>query len=136
MAELQRKPSQTAARPAPEPGLVVLPQTKYLPVPTSPPAAIERSPAMPDNDIMVEFIDPSDSAHTLNVAVSPESTPHWLIDQLVKNGFIPPADKVGQYKLCNADTGVQLLDNVALGAAGVANGTTLNINDTMTGAGA
>lgn len=106
---------------------------RHLPVPL--PQALEGRTDMTNADnVKVTFINPTNSADTMDVTVSPQATPKWLIEQLVKNGFIPPADRAGQYKLCNAESGVQLLDNVGLAAAGVTSGTNLKIDDTVTGA--
>lgn len=84
--------------------------------------------------IKVSFVHPKDSTKMLNTAVGRESTPAYLVDQMVKNGFIPPPPQGGSYKL-RTTGGVQLLDAVSLNEAGVTDGTTLMVESALTGAG-
>lgn len=84
--------------------------------------------------IKVSFVHPTDSTKTLNTAVSRESTPNYLIEQMVKSSFIQPPPTGGSYKLRTVE-GVQLLDTISLNSAGLSDGATLIVETSVTGAG-
>ncbi len=90
---------------------------------------------MDDDKLTLHFVHPTNPSEMLTAAVSPESTPQYLVRQMVSAGFLPEAGAVGQYKLRNAQSGVQLLDQVTLRAAGVPNNSNLLVDHTTTGAG-
>jgi hypothetical protein len=84
--------------------------------------------------ITINVIHPTDSAEMLTAAVSVTATPKYLIDQMIKAGFLPPAQAATQYKLRVAQTGQQLLDHVSLADAGVQDGVTLQVDHATSGA--
>lgn len=84
--------------------------------------------------ITVHVQHPTNPSDVLTAAVTPAATPKYMVDQMVQAAWLPAPEQVGQYKLRNAATGVQLLDHVTLAAAGVADGATLNVDHTTTGA--
>lgn len=79
------------------------------------------------------FVHPTAPSETLTARISHNATPVYLVDQLVAADFIPPASSVGQYKLRTQD-GVQLLDDVAIKDAGVADEAHLTVDHSVTGA--
>jgi hypothetical protein len=92
----------------------------------------ERSPAM--DKIQVTFIHPTESEKTITAAVSPQATPRYLINEMLKANFMSAAGNAGQYKLRNVQNGEQLLDDATLASAGLGNGGTLAVDHTTTGA--
>jgi hypothetical protein len=89
--------------------------------------------ATADEKITVHFIHPTDSTQVLTASVAAAATPVYLVEQMLQAGFIPVLAQSGRYKLRTGD-GVQLLDNVPLAQAGIADGATLEVNPSMTGA--
>ena len=67
-------------------------------------------------------------------AVSPSATPAYLIGEMVTAGFLHRPERVGQYKLRDARSSIQLLDTTTLQAAGVEDNATLLVDHTTTGA--
>jgi hypothetical protein len=90
-------------------------------------------PAVPDQ-ITVRFVHPTDSGQTLTATVGGTATPHYLLDQLVKNDFLAKPGAGAEYKLVDTKSGTELGDHVTLGGAGVATGTTLHVLHSVTGA--
>lgn len=77
---------------------------------------------------------PTNVSEVATVSVSPEVTPKYMVEQMVKAAWLPQPGAGGEYKLRNPGTGLQLLDNVGLAAAGVTDGTTLAVDHTTSGA--
>jgi uncharacterized ubiquitin-like protein YukD len=120
-----REPERTDLR-LPAPTNVNLPA---MPVPSSP----ERSTAM--EKIKLTFIHPTESDRRLTAAVPPDATAKQVISEMIKANFISaPTGEGVQYRLRNAETNQQLLDNTTLTAAGVTSGATLMVDHTTTGA--
>lgn len=88
---------------------------------------------MPES-ITLNFQHPTNSGEILTAAVSANATPKFLIDQMVQAGFLPPANAAGEYKLRDAQSGRQLLDNVTLADAGITSGATLGVDHATAGA--
>jgi hypothetical protein len=88
---------------------------------------------LPDDKVTVTFIHPTNPSETLTANVSLDSTPLYLVEQLIAAAFIPPASSVGQYKLRKQD-GIQLLDDVTLRNAGVGDQAQLAVDHSVTGA--
>ncbi|MFC4588238.1 hypothetical protein [Sphaerisporangium corydalis] len=84
--------------------------------------------------IRINLLHPTNSAEILSVAVSDTATPKFLIAEMIRAGFIPQPNHVGQYKLRNTRTGHQLLDDQALGAGGVTDNANLSVDHATTGA--
>jgi hypothetical protein len=84
--------------------------------------------------ITVCFVHPTDSARTLTATVGGTATPHYLLDQLVKNNFLTKPGAGAEYKLVDTKTGTELTDHATLAGAGVVSGTTLNVLHSVTGA--
>jgi hypothetical protein len=106
-----------------------------LPVPyrTSVPALRRKTMAATD-PIDVQFKHPTDSTKTFDVTITPDATPAFLIDALIKEGFMPAAATGERYDLRRLDTGQTLLPDVTLAAANVGTGATINVHPTYTGA--
>lgn len=111
-----------------------LPPRPNSPAPVPALLTAQRMDQVTGDKVTVSFVHPTNPSHTLTAAVSAAATPLYLIDQMVKAGFLTPAEQVGQYKLRNSQTGVQLLDNATLQVAGVVDGTQLAVDHTVTGA--
>jgi len=90
---------------------------------------------MDNNKVTLTFRHPTSSDEEMTASVSREATPKFLIDQLVRSGFIPPIGATGRYMLRNGATGVQLLENAPLTAAGLGEGGVVMVDATMSGAG-
>jgi len=67
------------------------------------------------------------------VSVPTDATASWLVNEMIKAGFIPQPNSVGAYKLQDSRTGKQLNDNQTLASAGV-QGTNLQVTHATTGA--
>ena len=93
-----------------------------------------RRALVANDKITLNFIHPTDSEKTLTATATGASTSQYLIEQLVKAGFITAPEQAGQYKLRDAGTGKQLLDQSTLADAGIADGTNLQVDHTVTGA--
>jgi hypothetical protein len=91
-------------------------------------------PAVPDQQITVRFVHPTDSEQTLTATVGGTATPHYLLDQLIRNDFLAKPGTGAEYKLVDAKTGSELADHATLAGAGVATGTTLHVLHSVTGA--
>lgn len=91
---------------------------------------------MTDDKVTLTFIHPTNPSETLTAAVSTAATPHYLVEQMITAGFLVPAAGAGQYKLRNNQTGIQLVDNTTLKAAGIDDGTEILVDHTVTGASA
>lgn len=89
---------------------------------------------MDANKITLHFQHPTNSGEILTAAVSRSSTPAYLLGEMVSAGFLPQPERVGQYKLRDVATNVQLLDNATLNAAGIVDNATLLVDHTTTGA--
>lgn len=87
-----------------------------------------------DQQIMVNFVHPTDSTQVLTATVGWASTPHYLLEQLVRSGFMPPAPNNSSYKLVDPNTQRELGDHQTLQQAGVAHNTTLSIMGAYVGA--
>ena len=86
-----------------------------------------------DGKVTLTFVHPTSPSETLKASVSLDSTPRYLVEQLIAANFIPPPDSTGQYKLRTKD-GRQLLDDAEIAAAGVADQSHLVVESSMTGA--
>ena len=86
------------------------------------------------NNLTVNIQHPTRSDQVATVSVSPEITPRYMVDQMVKAAWLQAPGTGGQYKLRNPGTGLQLLDDVGLGTAGVTDGALLTVDHTTTGA--
>jgi type VII secretion system (Wss) protein YukD len=84
--------------------------------------------------IRINLLHPTNPSEILTVAVPQEATASWLIDEMVKAGFIPRANAVGQYKLQDTRTEVQLNDNQSLASARIQDGSNLRVNHATSGA--
>ncbi len=84
--------------------------------------------------IRINLLHPTNPSEILTVAVPQEATASWLIQEMVKAGFIPQANAVGQYKLQDTRTDVQLNDNQTLASARIQDGTNLRVNHATSGA--
>lgn len=84
--------------------------------------------------IRINFLHPTNPSEILTVQVPPESTAGWLVDEMVRVGFIPPASSVGQYKLQDTRSEIQLNDHSTLADAHVEDGANLRVNHATTGA--
>ena len=89
---------------------------------------------MPDQQITVNFVHPTDSTHVLTATVGTTSTPNYLIQQLIGSGFMGKAPNGGTYKLVDPNTHRELADYQTLAQAAVAPNTTLNIMPSVSGA--
>lgn len=87
-----------------------------------------------DQQIMVNFVHPTDSTQVLTATVGRTSTPHYLLDQLVRSGFMPQAPSNSSYKLVDPNTHRELGDYQTLAAAGVAPNATLSVMGAYVGA--
>jgi hypothetical protein len=88
---------------------------------------------MADN-LTVSIQHPTNVSQVAKVSVSPEITPRYMVEEMVKAAWLPQPGTGGQYKLRNPGTGLQLLDDVGLAAAGVTTGALLTVDHTTTGA--
>ena len=84
--------------------------------------------------IRINLLHPTNPSEILTVAVPQEATATWLIQEMIKAGFIPHANAVGQYKLQDTRTEVQLNDNQTLESARVQDGANLRVNHATSGA--
>jgi hypothetical protein len=85
--------------------------------------------------IQVTFIHPTESGKSIVAAVPPNSTAKTLINEMIRADFLAaPAGESDQYRLRNANTNQQLLDDTTLMQAGVTGGATVIVDHTMTGA--
>jgi hypothetical protein len=84
--------------------------------------------------ITLTFQHPTDSSQLLTAAVTRSATPAYLISQMVQAGFLQQPERAGQYKLRDTRSNVQLLDNVTLESAGIADNATLLVDHATTGA--
>lgn len=84
--------------------------------------------------ITVHFVHPTQSSKVLTATVGGTSTPHYLIDQLIRSSFLTNPGEGVEYKLYDVKTGKELADHVTLAQAGVGPETTVNIVSSVTGA--
>jgi hypothetical protein len=84
--------------------------------------------------ISVTFVHPTDSSQSLLATIGSESTPQYLISELIAEGFIAAVGKGTWYKLVDARTNTELPDHVSLAESGVASGSTLMIMSSVSGA--
>jgi hypothetical protein len=89
---------------------------------------------MLNDKITIKLLHPTDSEYSLTAAVSPDATPAYLIQQMVQADFIEPVNGAVRYTLSNFQTGQNLLDNVGLHSAGVADGATIAVHHSTSGA--
>lgn len=89
---------------------------------------------MPDDQITVNFVHPTDSTQVLTATVGRASTPHYLLDQLVRSGFMPDPPHSAAYKLVDPNTHRELGDHQTLVQAGVAPNATLSVMGAYVGA--
>jgi hypothetical protein len=89
---------------------------------------------MADQQITVHFVHPTDSTQVLTATVGTTSTPNYLIDQLIRSGFMAKAPNNGMYKLVDPNTRKELPDHQTLAQAQVAANSTLNVLSTVSGA--
>lgn len=89
-----------------------------------------------DQQIMVNFVHPTDSTQVLTATVGRGSTANYLLDQLVRSGFMPAAPHNSAYKLVDPNTHRELGDHQTLAQAGVAPNTTLGVMGAYVGASA
>jgi hypothetical protein len=89
---------------------------------------------MADQQITVNFVHPTDSTQVLTATVGTTSTPNYLVDQLIRSGFMSKAPNNGTYKLLDPRTGRELQDHQTLAQAQVAPNTTLSVVPTLSGA--
>lgn len=88
---------------------------------------------MSEDKVTISFVHPTNPSETLTATITSEATSRYIIDQLIAASFIEPESRVGQYKLRDS-SGMQLLDDVTLIAAGVVDGAQLSVDHTVTGA--
>lgn len=81
----------------------------------------------------LKFLHPTDSTTTYEAAVSPESTPRFLIGKLQEVGWLPAAVHGSAYRLRIADSGVQLDDDVPIDGVDLGSGT-LMVDHSLSGA--
>jgi 3-hydroxyacyl-CoA dehydrogenase len=86
------------------------------------------------DQITVHFVHPTDSTQVLTATVGSTSTPNYLIDQLIRSGFMGKAQNNGTYKLVDPNTRRELPDHQTLAQAAIAPNTTLNVLSTVSGA--
>jgi hypothetical protein len=84
--------------------------------------------------IRINFLHPTNPSEILTVQVPEESTAAWLVNEMVRVGFIPPASAVGQYKLQDTRSEYQLNDNMTLADAHIQDGANLRVNHATSGA--
>jgi hypothetical protein len=84
--------------------------------------------------VRINLIHPTNMSELLTVAVPQDATAAWIVTEMINAGFIPQASSVGAYKLEDTRTGMQLNDNQTLLAAGVHEGTSLQVFHNTTGA--
>lgn len=87
-----------------------------------------------NKQITLHFVHPTDSTQVLTATVGETSTPHYLLDQLVRSDFMPPSPNSQAYKLVDPNRQRELADHQTLAQAGVAPDTTLNVMPAYTGA--
>jgi hypothetical protein len=87
-----------------------------------------------NQQVTLHFVHPTDSTRVLTATVGSASTPHYLLDQLVKNDFMPPSPNNQAYKLVDPNQQRELVDHQTLAQAGVMPDTTLNVMPAYTGA--
>jgi hypothetical protein len=87
-----------------------------------------------EQQITLHFVHPTESSKILSATVGTSATPHYLVEQMVKGGFLAKPGSGAEYKLVNTVTGKELADHVTLAVAGVAPNTTLNVLHSVTGA--
>lgn len=84
--------------------------------------------------ISINLLHPTNPSEILTVSVPEESTANWLVQEMIKAGFIPQANTVGQYKLQDTRSEVQLHDNQSLADAHIQDGANLRVNHATSGA--
>lgn len=81
----------------------------------------------------LKFLHPTDSTQTYAAAVSPDSTPRFLIGKLQEAGFLPAAANASAYKLRVMDTNVQLDDDLPIASTNLGSGTVM-VDSSLSGA--
>ena len=84
--------------------------------------------------VTISFVHPTDSEQVLTAEVSGTATPKFLVAQLVEAGWLSRAATAGQYKLRDARSGTQLLDETSLAQAGIVDGAVLTVDHATAGA--
>jgi len=84
--------------------------------------------------IRINLLHPTNPSEILTVSVPQEATASWLVQEMIKAGFIPRANAVGQYKLQDTRSEIQLNDNQTLGAAQIQDGANIRVNHATSGA--
>lgn len=104
-------------------------------VPTRHTLTITEDPMTQNHKVNVTIVHPTESGEELSVAVSAAATPKFLIDQLLKAGFMPPiAENEGRYDLTNLGTGAEIGPGSTLAAAGITDGARLKPFPVLNGA--
>jgi len=85
--------------------------------------------------IRINLLHPTNPSEILTVSVPEEATAGWLVQEMIKAGFISKASSVGQYTLQDTRTDLQLNDNQTLVSARVQDGANIRVNHATTGAG-
>jgi hypothetical protein len=84
--------------------------------------------------ISINLLHPTNPSEILTVSVPEEATASWLIQEMIKAGFISKANSVGQYKLQDTRTDIQLNDNQTLMSAHIQDGANIRVNHATSGA--
>ncbi|MBL7258017.1 EsaB/YukD family protein [Paractinoplanes lichenicola] len=84
--------------------------------------------------IQLTFIHPTESDRRITAAVPGDATAKTLITEMIRANFIPSPGNTTQYRLRDANSNKQLLDDTTLAAAGITGGETLMVDHTTTGA--
>jgi hypothetical protein len=74
----------------------------------------------------IHFVHPTEAGIILTASVASSSTPNYLIRQLIKANFMPPASD-GSYHLADIITKRRLVDNASVVSADVRDGTSLAV---------
>lgn len=84
--------------------------------------------------IQLTFVHPTESDRSITAVVPHDATAKTLITEMIRADFIAAPGNTTQYRLRDANTNRQLLDDTTLAAAGIASGATLMVDHTTTGA--
>jgi hypothetical protein len=104
-------------------------------VPTRHTITITEDPMAQNDKVNITIVHPTESGEEVSVAVSAAATPKFLVDQLLKAGFMPAiAETEGRYDLNNLGTGAQIGAGSTLAAAGIADGARLKLMPALNGA--
>src|SRR5215467_5197808 len=87
-----------------------------------------------NQQITLSFVHPTDSSQVLTAPVGQASTPHYLIEQMIRSDFLTKAAAGADYKLVDTATNKELPDHTTLAASGVAPNATLAVLHSVTGA--